>query len=64
MKWWRLFTKRPEEKPRSYVADIEWKRVEELRPDRLGPGADDVEEPEVVRDPFRPLRTLGPLPKK
>lgn len=64
MKWWRRFTRKPEEKSGTYVADIEWKRVEELRPDRLGPSQDDVPDPEVVRDPFRPLRTLGPLPKK
>lgn len=64
MKWWRSLLRKPADQPRSYVADVVWERAEELRPDRLGPGPDDVEEPEVVRDPFRPLRTLGPLPKK
>lgn len=47
---------RPAPQPRgSFVADVEWHRVEELRPDRLGPGWKDVQDPE------RPVRTLGPF---
>jgi hypothetical protein len=47
---------------RSSVVEAEWERSEELRPDRLGPGPDDIEDPIPV-DPFRPSRTLGRLPK-
>jgi hypothetical protein len=54
----------PIERAGSYVADVEWQRSEELRPDRLGPSQDDVIDPEPVRDPWRPSRTLGPIPKK
>lgn len=38
----------------TYVMDIEWERSEELRPDRLGPTQQDVQDPE------RPTKTLGP----
>lgn len=48
--------------PGTYVMDIEWERSEELRPDRLGPSEDDVEDPERVRiEKWRPNRTLGPM---
>ena len=62
---WRLF--RPKqvvnEKPQgTFVMDSKWERSEELRPDRLGPGQDDVPDPEPVRDPWRPTRSLGHLP--
>lgn len=39
---------------KTYVMDVEWKRSEELRPDRLGPSQDDIQDPE------RPTKTLGP----
>jgi hypothetical protein len=43
----------------TFVMDIEWERSEELRPDRLGPSQDDVEDPEKVRvERWRPRRTL------
>jgi hypothetical protein len=49
----------------TYVADVEWKRSEELRVDRLGPGQDDVSDPEKIRDdPWRPKRTLGPIKRR
>lgn len=51
----------PIERAGSFVADVEWKRSEELRPDRLGPSQDDVTDSEWVRDPWRPGRTLGPM---
>jgi hypothetical protein len=52
-------------KPGTFVADVEWKRSEELRVDRLGPGPDDVDEPEPIRDdPWRPRRTLGPIKRR
>jgi hypothetical protein len=52
-------------KPGTYVADVEWKRSEELRVDRLGPGQDDVPNPEKIRDdPWRPRRTLGPIKRR
>lgn len=54
----------PIERSGTYVAEIEWERSEELRPDRLGPTQDDVTDPEVVRDPWRPSRSLGPMRKK
>lgn len=41
----------------SYVTDIEWHRVEELRPERLGPSEDDVQSEGIER----PSKTLGPM---
>jgi hypothetical protein len=66
MSWLRdLFKRR--QKPvggsGTYVMDVEWHRSEELRPDRLGPSQEDVPDPVQVRDPWRPSRTLGGLPK-
>jgi hypothetical protein len=47
---------------KTFVMEAEWLRSEELRPDRLGPSQDDVENPERVRvERWRPSRTLGPL---
>lgn len=47
----------------TFVMDAQWSRTEELRPDRLGPGEDDLTD--VVRvDPWRPKRTLGPMRKR
>lgn len=65
-KWWRSRMVREKVIPRpgSFVAEVQWERCEELRPDRLGPSQDDVTDPEPVRDPWRPSRTLGPMPKK
>jgi hypothetical protein len=54
----------------TFVMDAEWERAEELRPDRLGPGEDDLDDEEPVvnlyslNDPERPVRTLGPIPKQ
>lgn len=50
---------------KSFVAEVEWTRSEELRPTRLGPSADDLDEKDEtyltpVMDFDRPLRTLGP----
>lgn len=45
----------------TFVADIEWQRTEELRPERMGPSADDVENLIPYVDPWRPSRTLGPF---
>jgi len=46
--------------PTTFVMEAEWLRSEELRPDRLGPSQDDVEDPERVRiERWRPSRTLG-----
>lgn len=42
----------------SFVADVDWHRNEELRPDRLGPGPDDID---LKADPWRPRKSLGPL---
>jgi hypothetical protein len=48
----------------SFVAETEFHRNEELRPERLGPSADDVDEADQTHvDPWRPRRTLGPMPK-
>lgn len=60
----------PEQPRRSFVSEPEWHRVEELRPDRLGPGEDDLraDDPEwtppegLTRDPWAPRRTLGSIP--
>jgi hypothetical protein len=51
------------EQPRgTFVMQTEWVRSEELRPDRLGPAEDDVEDPERVRiERWRPSRSLGPM---
>lgn len=50
----------------TYVADSHWERTEELRPDRLGPDENlmDQEGWQERRnaDPYRPSTTLGPLP--
>lgn len=44
---------------RTFMMDAEWVRSEELRPDRLGPGPDDVVNPERVKvERWRPKRTL------
>lgn len=43
---------------RTTVAEVEWHRNEELRPDRLGPGPDDINPRDETTD--RPQRTLGP----
>jgi len=43
-------------RPQTFVEDAEWQRAEELRPDRLGPGPDDIPQ---VTDDERPERTLG-----
>jgi hypothetical protein len=54
-----------EQRRESYVADVTWERSEELRPERLGPGAEDIDEAdestEVPIDPWRPRRSLGPM---
>ena len=47
----------------TYVMQAEWRRTEELRPDRLGPGENDLTD-EVRVDPWRPQRTLGPMRKR
>lgn len=64
MKWlrksWRSRQAR-EETRGTFVADIEWHRSEELRPDRLGLTDGDKELTEFPHDPWRPQRTLGPL---
>jgi hypothetical protein len=47
--------------PGTYVMEAAWERSEELRPDRLGPSQDDVEDPERVQvERWRPSRSLGP----
>lgn len=51
---------------RTHVSDAQWLRSEELRPDRLGPGPDDIspqDETTEVPDTWRPRRTLGQSPK-
>lgn len=54
-------TREPETTVGSYVMDISWVRSEELRPERLGPSQDDIDDPERVRvERWRPRRTLGP----
>lgn len=45
----------------SFIAEVEWHRSEELRPDRLGPSEDDLV---IPVDPWRPRKTLGPMPKR
>lgn len=51
-------------RPGSFVADVEFHRNEELRVERLGPSADDIDPTDETRnDPWRPRRTLGPIPK-
>lgn len=68
--WWQHYLRlrrkgvSQEVATRTFVAEVEWQRNEELRPDRLGPSQDDVPDPEPVRDPWRPVRSLGPMPKK
>lgn len=62
--WPKRWTfRRKEDQPRgTFVMDTEWMRSEELRPDRLGPAQDDVQDPIRVRaERWRPSRTLGPL---
>lgn len=59
--WLKLTKDRKAERPRSFVSEVEWHRNEELRPDRLGPSQDDVKDAEPVRDPWRPVRSLGPM---
>jgi hypothetical protein len=60
---WRNRKQREPERPATFVMDVEWKRSEELRPDRLGPTQEDVENPERVdAERWRPRRSLGPLP--
>lgn len=59
----------PEQPRQSFVAEPEWHRVEELRPDLLGPSEEDIrsDDPEwtpppgLTRDPWAPRRTLGPI---
>lgn len=49
----------------TFVMDAEWNRSEELRPERLGPSVDDIEDPERVRvERWRPAKGLGPLPRR
>lgn len=67
MSWLRdLFARTtPAERRKSFVADVTWERSEELRPERLGPGPDDIDEKdetfEVPLDPWRPRKSLGPM---
>lgn len=70
MKAWLLaLLNRRVVRQRTFVADVEWHRSEELRPDRLGPSEDDLAESDsawrppkdAARDPWRPKNTLGPL---
>jgi hypothetical protein len=44
----------------TFVIDADIERSEELRPDRLGPTQDDVENPEIIRPGWAPVKTLGP----
>lgn len=44
----------------SFSAEIEFHRTEELRPERLGPSADDLPS-DAFNDPWRPSTTLGPI---
>lgn len=51
------------EPPKSFVADVEWHRAEELRADMIGvPSEDEIRE-DRPHDPWRPSRTLGKLPR-
>jgi hypothetical protein len=46
----------------SFVAETEFHRNEELRPERLGPGDDDLDKADETHvDPWRPTRSLGPI---
>lgn len=46
------------------VADVEWERAEELRPDRLGPNAEDISPAdETKNDSLRPEKNLGEMPQ-
>lgn len=50
--------------PRVTVADAEWERAEELRPDRLGPDTQDISPAdETISDPLRPGKSLGGVPQ-
>lgn len=45
----------------TFVQDVTWHRSEELRPDRLGPDEDDINDDRKAirdKDPWRPRRTL------
>lgn len=49
---------------RSSVAEVDWERVEELRPDRLGPNESDIQPVDETReDPWRPRRNLSNMPQ-
>ncbi len=58
-----LMARRRVDRPGSFVAEVEFHRNEELRPERLGPGIDDIDPADETRnDPWRPIKSLGPLP--
>ncbi len=48
---------------RSFVVDAEIHRMEDLRPDTLGVPSE-AELNDQPHDPWRPARTLGPMPKQ
>lgn len=58
----RTLIRRVIEKPRkregTFVLEADIQRSEELRPDRLGPGEDDVQEWVLPDGAVRPSRTL------
>jgi hypothetical protein len=65
VKWPWYSRKTRERVARTFVSPVTWERNEELRPERLGPGVDDLELRDVKweppNDPWRPKRTLGPF---
>jgi hypothetical protein len=63
-KWWRSRSAREDAGVvrGTYVVEAEMHRAEELRPDLLGvPSEDELND--RPHDPWRPARSLGPLPK-
>jgi hypothetical protein len=65
MKLPRWFSKRvAEARPQgTFVVDAEIHRTEDLRPDVLGVPSEDEVRDDRPHDPWRPSRTLGPMPK-
>ena len=53
----------PRPRQGTFVVEATIERSEELRPERLGPAPNDVEDPEIVRPLWAPSRTLGDLPE-
>ena len=52
--WWHGWPQRS-----SFTIEAHIERSEELRPDRLGPTEDDIQDPALPNGAVRPSKTLG-----